>query len=80
LNGSGKSTLLKVIAGLDKVLPARWYFLRVTVGMLGTRASARSYKICKRSGRRRCAGSGRLLKEFEEINLAFAEPDADFEN
>jgi hypothetical protein len=26
------------------------------------------------------AGSGRLLKEFEEINLAFAEPDADFEN
>ncbi|MFT6204053.1 MAG: sulfate-transporting ATPase [Spirosomataceae bacterium] len=80
LNGSGKSTLLKVIAGLDKSITGEVVFSPgYSVGMLEQEPQLDPTKSVKEVVEEGVQEVVDLLKEFEEINLAFAEPDADFE-
>ncbi|MDP5140147.1 MAG: energy-dependent translational throttle protein EttA [Spirosomaceae bacterium] len=80
LNGSGKSTLLKVIAGLDKSITGEVVFSPgYSVGMLEQEPQLDPTKTVKEIVEEGVQEVVDLLKEFEEINLAFAEPDADFD-
>lgn len=80
LNGSGKSTLLKVIAGLDKSITGEVVFSPgYSVGMLEQEPHLDPTKSVKEIVEEGVQEVVDLLKEFDEINLAFAEPDADFD-
>jgi len=76
LNGSGKSSLLKIIAGIDKdyqgeVVASKEY----SVGMLEQEPELDPDKTVKQVVEEGVAETVNLLKEFEEINEKFADPD-----
>ncbi len=80
LNGSGKSTLLRIIAGLDKsytgdVVWSPGY----SVGMLEQEPQLDPNKTVLEIVEEAVVEIKKLLKEFDEINEAFADPDADFD-
>ncbi len=80
LNGSGKSTLLKIIAGMDKSYQGEVVFSPgYTVGMLEQEPQLDDTKTVKEVVEEGVADIVNLLKEFEEINEKFADPDADFD-
>ncbi|WP_420455440.1 energy-dependent translational throttle protein EttA [Rubrivirga sp.] len=81
LNGAGKSTLLRIIAGKDgkhdgeiQKQPG------LTIGMLEQEPDlgehTRTVREVAEEGMAEAVG---LLKRYEEISAAFAEPDADFD-
>ncbi|MGJ3234580.1 energy-dependent translational throttle protein EttA [Marivirga sp.] len=76
LNGSGKSSLLKIIAGIDKdyqgeVVASKEY----SVGMLEQEPELDPNKTVKEVVEEGVAETVNLLKEFEEINEKFADPE-----
>ncbi|ADR22832.1 energy-dependent translational throttle protein EttA [Marivirga tractuosa] len=76
LNGSGKSSLLKIIAGIDKdyqgeVVASKEY----SVGMLEQEPELDPDKTVKQVVEEGVAETVNLLKEFEEINEKFADPE-----
>jgi ATP-binding cassette ChvD family protein len=80
LNGSGKSTLLRIIAGKDKnytgdVVWSPGY----TVGLLEQEPDIDPNKTVLEVVEEGVADVKALLKEFDEINESFADPDADFD-
>lgn len=80
LNGSGKSTLLRVIAGIDKNITGEVVFSPgYSVGMLEQEPQLDPDKTVKEIVEEGVQEIVNLLKEFDEINNAFAEPDADFD-
>ncbi len=80
LNGSGKSTLLKIIAGIDKSYQGEVVFSPgYTVGYLEQEPHLDDTKTVKEIVQEGVADIVNLLKEFEEINEKFADPDADFD-
>ena len=80
LNGSGKSTLLRVIAGLDKAITGDVVFSPgYTVGMLEQEPQLDPTKTVRQVVEEGVQDVVDLLKEFDEINEAFADPDADFD-
>jgi len=80
LNGSGKSTLLKIIAGMDKSYQGEVVFSPgYTVGLLEQEPHLDDTKTVKEIVQEGVADIVNLLKEFEEINEKFADPDADFD-
>ncbi|MCF8325204.1 MAG: energy-dependent translational throttle protein EttA [Leadbetterella sp.] len=80
LNGSGKSTLLRVIAGIDKNINGEVVFSPgYSVGMLEQEPQLDPNKTVKEIVEEGVQEVVNLLKEFEEINEAFADPDADFD-
>jgi ATP-binding cassette ChvD family protein len=80
LNGSGKSTLLKIIAGIDKSYQGEVVFSPgYTVGLLEQEPHLDETKTVKEIVQEGVADIINLLKEFEEINEKFADPDADFD-
>ena len=80
LNGSGKSTLLKIMAGVDtefngETLLSDGY----SVGFLEQEPLIDCDKTVREVVEEGVQETVDLLKEFEEINTAFADPDADME-
>lgn len=80
LNGAGKSTLMKIIAGIDKDYQGEVVFNgNYTVGYLPQEPEFDKNKTVREVVEEGVSETVRLLKEFDEINAAFAEPDADFD-
>ncbi len=80
LNGAGKSTLMKIIAGIDKAYDGEVVFSPgYSVGYLEQDPKFDEEKTVKEVVQEGVAEVMALLREFEEINAAFAEPDADFD-
>ena len=80
LNGAGKSTLMKIIAGIDKSYDGEVVFSPgYSVGYLEQDPKFDEDKTVKEVVQEGVAEVMALLREFEEINAAFAEPDADFD-
>ena len=80
LNGSGKSSLLRIIAGIDKDYQGEVVFsANYTVGLLPQEPELDKSKTVREIVEEGAAETVRLLQEFEEINIAFGEPDADFD-
>ena len=80
LNGSGKSSLLKIIAGVDKDYQGEVVFSPgYSVGYLEQEPHLDDNKTVKEVVQEAVQETVDLLREYEEINNAFAEPDADFD-
>lgn len=80
LNGSGKSTLLRIIAGIDKSIQGDVVFSPgYSVGLLEQEPLLDSTKTVKEVVEEGVQEIVDLLKEFDEINEAFGDPDADFD-
>ncbi len=80
LNGSGKSSLLRIIAGVDKNFQGEVVFSPgYTVGMLEQEPQLDPNKTVKEVVEEGVQEIVNLLKEFDEINEKFADPDADFD-
>ena len=76
LNGSGKSSLLKIIAGIDKEFLGEVVFSPgYTVGMLEQEPLLDPEKTVKEIVEEGAAETVALLKQFEEINEKFGDPE-----
>jgi len=79
-NGAGKSTLLKIMAGLDTDFRGEaWAADGVRVGYLEQEPKLDPTKNVLENVMDGVAPVRDLLKRFEEINMAFADPDADMD-
>ncbi len=80
LNGAGKSTLLKIIAGIEKNYEGEVVFSPgYSVGYLEQDPQLdpeKTVRECVQEGVRPIMD---MLAEYDAINMAFAEPDADFD-
>jgi len=80
LNGSGKSTLLKIMAGVDKEFNGEAVLSEgYTVGYLEQEPQLDETKTVREIVQEGVQDIVDLLAEFEEINNAFADPDADMD-
>ena len=76
LNGSGKSSLLKIIAGIDKDYQGEVVFSPgYTVGYLEQEPKLDPSKTVIEVVREGVQPVMDLLREFDEVNAAFADPD-----
>ena len=80
LNGAGKSTLLKIIAGIEKEYQGEVVWSPgYSVGYLEQDPKLDPNKTVREVVQEGVQPIMDMLKEYDEINLAFAEPDADFD-
>ncbi len=80
LNGTGKSTLMKIIAGVEKSYEGEVVFSPgYSVGYLEQEPKFDEEKTVIEVVREGMAPIVALLKEFDEVNEKFADPDADFD-
>ncbi|MCH5232168.1 MAG: energy-dependent translational throttle protein EttA [Muribaculaceae bacterium] len=76
LNGSGKSTLLKIIAGIDKNFQGNVVFSPgYSVGYLEQEPKLDPDKTVKEVVEEAVKPVMDLLKEYEEVNMAFGDPE-----
>ena len=76
LNGSGKSTLLKIIAGIDKSYQGNVVFSPgYSVGYLEQEPKLDSEKTVREVVEEGVKPVMDLLKEYDEVNNAFADPE-----
>ncbi|MDZ7771267.1 MAG: energy-dependent translational throttle protein EttA [Balneolaceae bacterium] len=79
-NGSGKSTLLRIIAGEDEEYQGNISRQKgVTFGMLPQEPELEAGKTVRDIVEEGVQETIDLLNEYEEINAAFGDPDADFD-
>ncbi|HLR31598.1 MAG TPA: ATP-binding cassette domain-containing protein, partial [Fodinibius sp.] len=79
-NGSGKSTLLRIIAGKDDDYLGKISRQKgITFGMLPQEPKLDPDKTVKEIVQEGVQETIDLLNEYEAVNAAFGEPDADFE-
>lgn len=76
LNGSGKSSLLRIIAGIDKDIRGEVVFDgSYTIGLLEQEPVLDPEKTVREIVEEGVQETVDLLKQFEEINLKFGEPE-----
>ncbi len=79
-NGSGKSSLFKIFAGIDKdFVGETWLAPGYTMGYLEQEPELEKGKTVKEIVMEAVSEVTDLLKEFDEINDAFGDPDADID-
>jgi len=80
LNGAGKSTLLRIIAGVDKDYLGQITAQKgISFDYLPQEPELDQNKTVKEIVEEGAAETVALLKEFEAVNAALGEPDADFD-
>ena len=80
LNGAGKSTLMKIIAGIEKEYQGEVVWSPgYTVGYLEQDPKLNPNKTVREVVQEGVQPIMDMLREFDEIGMAFAEPDADFD-
>lgn len=80
LNGAGKSTLLKIIAGIEKEYQGEVVWSPgYSVGYLEQDPHLDPNKTVREVVQEGVQPIMDMLKEYDEINMAFAEQDADFD-
>ncbi len=80
LNGSGKSTLLKIIAGKDPDYVGELSFSKgYTVGLLEQEPELDPAKTVKQVVEEAVQPIIEMIKQYDDVNNRFAEPDADFD-
>lgn len=80
MNGSGKSSLLKILAGVDQDFQGETILSPgYSIGYLEQEPLANEKRTVREVVEEGAAETVALLKEFEEINLKFAEPMSDDE-
>ncbi len=80
LNGSGKSTLLRIMAGVDKEFNGQTILSEgYTIGFLEQEPLVDCAKTVREVVEEGVQETVDLLKEFEAINAAFADPEADMD-
>ena len=80
LNGSGKSTLLRIIAGKDDGYSGEIVFSPgYSIGLLEQEPQLDAQKTVMQVVQEAVQPIVDMLKEFDEINNKFADPDADFD-
>ena len=80
LNGAGKSTLLKIIAGIEKEYQGEVVWSPgYSVGYLEQDPHLDPNKTVREVVQEGVQPMMDMLKEYDDINMAFAEPDADFD-
>lgn len=79
-NGAGKSTLLKIMAGLDQEFTGEaWAADGVKVGYLPQEPQLDPTKNVMENVMDGVGEVRDLMKRFEEVNMKFADPDADMD-
>lgn len=80
LNGAGKSTLLRIIAGVDKDFLGQVTAQKgITFDYLPQEPELDATKTVKEIVEEGAQETVNLLKEYDAINAALAEPDADYD-
>ncbi|EIC29145.1 MULTISPECIES: energy-dependent translational throttle protein EttA [Methylomicrobium] len=80
LNGSGKSTLLKIMAGIDKEIEGEAIPQKgIYIGYLSQEPQLDPNKSVRGNVEEAVADIKAVLDRFNEVNNAFADPDADFD-
>ena len=80
LNGAGKSTLLRIIAGIDTDYLGDISIQKgITFGYLAQEPHLDPEKTVKEIVEEGVQETVDLIKEYEEVNAGFADPDADFD-
>lgn len=80
LNGAGKSTLLRIIAGEDKDYIGDISVQKgITFGYLPQEPELDQDKTVKEIVEEGVQETVDLIKEYEAVNAAFGDPDADFD-
>jgi sulfate-transporting ATPase len=80
LNGSGKSTLLRIMAGIDKEIEGEAIPQKgIHIGYLPQEPQLDPNKNVRGNVEEAVADIKAVLDRFNEVNNAFADPDADFD-
>jgi ATP-binding cassette ChvD family protein len=79
-NGSGKSSLLRIMAGVDKEFNGEaWAAEGTRIGYLAQEPELDPALDVRGNVEEAVRAQREVLRRFEEVNMSFGEPDADFD-